>query len=132
MATISKYYKKSITDALAALSPGLKCCLMANTHTISASQQYYSDVSANECSGSGYTTGGILLTTPASSQVGDNAKFTAANTVYSGVTVTARYAVVYNPTSGLIVAQYDLGGDKACSGGTLTLTWNAAGMLTVS
>jgi hypothetical protein len=130
MATISKYYKKTITDALAAAT--LRVCLMKNTHTISASNQYYADISANECTGAGYTAGGVLLTVPASSQVGDNAKFTGANTVFSAVTLTARYAVVYNSATGAIVSQHDLGGDKAVTGGTLTLAWNVNGILTVS
>jgi hypothetical protein len=132
MATISKYYKKTLTDALAALSPALKCCLMKNTHTISASDHTYAGISANECSGAGYTAGGAALQTPASTQVGDNAKFTAANTAWSGLTTTARYAVVYDPTTGNVVSEHDLGGDKACTGGTLTLTWNAAGILVIS
>ena len=134
MATISKYYKKTLTDALAALSPTLKVCLMLNTHPYAnaASQEHYSDISINECSGAGYTAGGIALTTPASSQVGNNAKFTAASAVFAGVTLTARYAAVYDPTTGHIVSQHDLGGDKACTGGTLTLTWNASGILTIS
>jgi hypothetical protein len=132
MATISKYYKKTFTDALAALSPALKCCLMKNTHTISASSEHYADISANECTGAGYTAGGTALTTPASSLVANNAKFTAANTVWAAVTVTARYAVVYDPTTGHIISQHDLGGDKVVTGGTLTLAWNASGILTVS
>jgi hypothetical protein len=130
MGTISKYYKKTITDALAAAT--LKVCLMKNTYTISASNQYYADISANECSGAGYAAGGILLSIPSSSQVGDNAKFTALPAVFSGVTLTARYAVVYNNSTGAIVSQHDLGGDKPASGGTLTLTWNSSGILSVS
>ena len=132
MATISKYYKKTLTDALVALSPPLKCCLLLNTFTIGAGHQHYSDVSAWECSGAGYTAGGAALTTPASSLVGNNAKFTAAATVWTGLTTTARYAVVYDPTTGNIVSEHDLGGDKACTGGTLTLTWNASGICVVS
>jgi hypothetical protein len=132
MATISSAYKLTMTAALAALTPALKCCLMLNTHTIAASQEHYAAISGNECTGAGYTAGGVALTTPASSAVGANAKFTAANTVFSAVTVTARYAVVYDPTTGHIVSQHDLGGDKVVTGGSLTLTWNASGILTVS
>jgi hypothetical protein len=64
--------------------------------------------------------------------VGNNAKFTAASAVFAGVTLTARYAVVYDPTTGDVVSEHDLGGDKPCSGGTLTLAWNASGILTIS
>jgi hypothetical protein len=134
MATISKYYKKTITDALQVLTPALKCALMLNTHPYAsaASQEHYADISANECTGVGYTAGGVALTVPSSTQVGDNAKFTAAATAFSGITLIARYAVVYDLTTGHIVSQHDLGGDKNVSGGTLTLTWNASGILTVS
>ena len=134
MATISKYYKKTITDALAALAPALKCALMLNTHPYAnaVSQEHYADISANECVGTGYTAGGIALTTPASSQVGNNVKFTAAVATFTGVTITPRYAVVYDPTTGHIVSQHDLLADRPCAGGTITLTWHANGILTVS
>jgi hypothetical protein len=130
MATISKYYKKAITDLLA--TKPLYCCLMKNTHTISAGDHYYADISANECSGTAYTAGGIPLSTLASSQVGDNAKFTAASAVFAGVTLTAMYAVVYDVITGAIVSEHSLGGDKAVTGGTLTLVWNTNGILSVS
>jgi hypothetical protein len=130
MAIISKYYKLGLTDAMAILS--LKCALMKNTHTMSASNENYADISANECTGAGYTAGGVALGTLTSTQVGNNAKFTAANAVFSGVTVTARYAVVYATVTGHIISQHDLGGDKAATGGTITLTWSASGILTIS
>jgi hypothetical protein len=130
MATVSKYYKKSITDGLTAKT--LKCCLLKNTHTMSASSHYYSDISANECTGTGYTAGGILLTTLSSSQVGDNASFTAASAVFTGVTVIAHYACIYDSVSGAIIQQVDFNGDKTCDGGQLTVTWSANGILTVS
>ena len=130
MATVSKYYKKAITDLLATKT--LFCCLMKNTHTISAGDHFYADISTNECSGTGYAAGGILVTVPASSQVGDNAKFTATSAIFTGITLTAMYAVIYDVITGAIVSQHSLGGDKAVTGGTLTLNWNSAGILTVS
>jgi hypothetical protein len=130
MATTSKYYKKTITDLLATKT--LYCCLLKNTHTLGAGDHYYADVSADECSGVGYTAGGALMTAFVSSQVGDNAKFTAANIAWHIATFTARYAVVYDYTTGVIVSQHDLGGDKPVAGGTLTLLWNASGILTAS
>jgi hypothetical protein len=132
MATIASAYKLTFTAALAALNPPLKCLLMKNTHTIAASDDDYADIIANECSGAGYTAGGVALTTPASSAVGANAKFTAATTTFSAITLTARYAVIYNPTTGKIISQHDLGADKSPAGGSIVITWHASGILTVS
>ena len=130
MATISKYYKKDVTDAIAAKT--LKCVLLLNTFTLGAGHANYAAISAWEVVGAGYTAGGKALTTLASTQVGDNAKFSADNVQWTGLTVTARYAAIYDTVSGRVISEHDLGGDKAVSGGTLTLTWNASGILTVS
>jgi hypothetical protein len=135
MATISKYYKKTITDLLATKS--LKVALLKNTFTLGAGHQYYTDINgAFEVAGTGYTAGGNALATLASSPVGDNAKFTAAATTFAAITLgagnAARYAVVYNTADNTIISEHDLGADKSPSGGSLIITWNASGILTVS
>jgi hypothetical protein len=135
MGYISKYQKKEFTDAIAAEGTAnkLKIALFTSSHPYASapSQQKYSDIIANECSGAGYNAGGILLTGVTSALTGDNAKLTANNVVYTPITTIARYAVVYNTDTSLIRGQYDLGGDKNVSGGTLTVTWNAGGLLTL-
>jgi hypothetical protein len=133
MATISKYYKKTITDLLATKT--LYCALLKNTFTLGAGHEHYTDINATyEVSGTGYTAGGVALATLASSQVGDNAKFTAATTTFSGLTLAsaARYCVVYDSVTGHIVSEHDLGADKNPSGGSIVITWNASGILTIS
>jgi hypothetical protein len=133
MGTVPRFIKRAEADYWAGRT--LKCILLTNAHTINAgTQQYYADISANECVGGGaYTTGGILVTTGLTSGYsGNNAYVDTMDASYPGVTLTARYAAIYDSATGSIMAQYNLGGDVTCTGGTLNLTWNASGILTIS
>lgn len=135
MAVIPKYYKKEITDDLQVEGSAgkLKVALFNTNHPYgsAASQETYAGIIANECSGAGYSAGGVLLTGTDSSYSGDNTKFTADPTIFSNVTVSAMYAVVYNTDTGLIRGQYSLGVIRNVTAGTLTLTWNAQGLQAV-
>ena len=128
---VPKFYKKEITDALAAET--LKVALMKNTYTPSANtDETYSGISAHEVTSSNYTAGGATLASQASAYVDTtNAAFDAANVTWSNVTFTARYAVIYETTGGKIRDIKDLGGDKPVAAGTFTLSWNADGILRV-
>ena len=128
---VPKFYKKEITDALAAET--LKVALLKNTYTPNANEhQLWSNVSAHEVTSSNYTAGGALLTNPSSAYINTtNAAFNAASVTWNNVTFTARYAVIYEITGGKIRDIKDLGGDKPVAAGTFTLSWNASGILRV-
>jgi len=135
MATFSKYYKKEITDAVATEGTAnkLKLALFTTAHPYAnaSTQEHYADISANECTGAGYTAGGKLLTSVASTNAGDKARLTADNVVWNAITVSARYAVLYNTDTGHIRAQYDFGSEKSVTAGTLTLAWSAFGVFEI-
>ena len=135
MATIPKYYKKEITDGLATEGTAnkLKLALFTTAHPYAnaVTQEHYADIVYNECSGTGYTAGGKLLTSVTSLNVGNVARLTADSVIWTSVTVTARYAVLYNTDTGHIRAQYDLGSERTVVSGTLTIAWNASGVLEV-
>ncbi|OMC55363.1 hypothetical protein A5747_13295 [Mycobacterium sp. IS-836] len=99
--------------------------------------RYKSDVT-NEITGTGYTAGGVSMTsiqitynatTNTITIDGDDAQWTSA-------TFTARYAVIYDTTpSGdsarPLIGYVDFGADIAVSAGTFTVSWDAAGFGTV-
>lgn len=100
---------------------------------LSADTTQYTSV--GECVGTGYTAGGIVLTrlgVLADSGVGF-ASF--ANAVFTGVTLTARGALIYNttpsangnsgPLTNPAVCVLDFGEDKTVTGGNLTITFPA-------
>lgn len=127
--SIPRAYLKEITDTLAAET--LKVALFTNLtgyDPLTASTYAVLAGTATEVSnaGTGYTTGGIALTTKVSSNLATNgAKFTADNFSLSGATFTCRYAVLYNSSNGKIRLIKDLGSDYPVSSGTFTLTWDA-------
>jgi acyl-CoA reductase-like NAD-dependent aldehyde dehydrogenase len=130
---ITKFYKKEITDALAAET--LKVALFTSSYTPSANtDELYSGLTGEVSdSGTGYTTGGATLASKASAYIETtNAALDAADASWSAATFTARYAVVYNTADSKIRAVYDFGVDKVATGATFTLQFHADGLLKVS
>jgi hypothetical protein len=61
----------------------------------------------------------------------------AVDTAWTGSTITARYAVIYNSTPGTdatrpLIAYVDFGADVSTTAGTFTITWDAAGLVTLT
>lgn len=112
----------------------LKVALVTSSYTPSAAHTIWADVSANEvATGSGYTTGGIALTTPvvAASNIDYD------DLVWTALTKTFRYAVCYKSGSGggltnplLWYALLDTTpADVVSSGSNYTIQWNATDKL---
>jgi hypothetical protein len=59
----------------------------------------YSDISANEVSGTGYTAGGQAMTSVAFTVAGTGGKFTSAAPSWSNATLTAKYLVIIDQTN---------------------------------
>jgi hypothetical protein len=93
----------------------------------------------DEFDGSGYTTGGVALTSEAVTEDGANnrGEFDAADAVFTSVGAGTRqiagalvYKWVTNFTSSIPIAWIDTGGfPVTANGGTITVTWNAEGIL---
>lgn len=129
-----KFYKKEITDALAAET--LKLALFTSAYTPNANtDELYSSLTGEvSASGTGYTTGGIAVSSGLTSGYVDttNARLDADDLSLASATFTARYGVLYNTTDSKIKAIFDFGGDKVVTGGTFTVVWNSSGLLKVS
>lgn len=120
---------------------GIKCAIVTGAYTLDQNlHDFWSDVSANEVSGSGYTAGGNVMTGGAATvsggglvtvDIGDPATWTQNASGFSN----GRRAIVYHDTgvaatSRLIGFSNDFGADKGNVDGDFSITVNAAGLFT--
>ena len=114
----------------------IKVALLDNNHSFNADDNTWSDVSANEISGTGYTAGGEELTNKSVTQddTNDKAVFDADDVSWSSATFTAYHAVLYDDSlaSDDLICSIDFGGAKSVSSGTFTIQWDADGIITLS
>ena len=112
----------------------LYCALMNSTYTFNAAQTTWSSISSTEISvATGYTAGGAALTSLVVSSVGGVPYFSATNQAWASFTGSPYHAVIYDTSvSSNIVCAIDFGGIQTVSAGTLTLSWNASGIVTLS
>lgn len=147
MAVTAHTYTK-LADSLATKKitlPGdtIKCMLLS-AYTVGTQQdtaQFVSDVLAagTEASGTGYSAGGVTLTSVTWTVSGHvyALKGTIPAWTTTGGSLAAAYAIFYDATPGTnatnpVLCFWDLGGTQTSSNGTFTLTQNAAGILTVT
>jgi hypothetical protein len=98
---------------------------------------FVSGIDADEVSGAGYTAGGKQLTTPTATLDSPSHTwvYTADDLVWAGCSFTFQYAVIYRlvgsatPDDDNLIAYIDFGDDRVLSSETLTLDWNAAGII---
>lgn len=110
----------------------IKVALMNNSHTFTAGNTVWSNVSANEASGTNYTAGGATLAgqtvTTAATTIWD-----ANDVTWSTVTITAYHAVVYDVTNtNSLICSFDFGGAKTATAGTFTIQWDVNGLITLA
>lgn len=142
-ATVYNSYKAKLLDSSTKISlptDTIKLALVTSSYTPNIdTHDFWDDVSANEASGTGYTAGGSTLTTPAvtTDTTNDKGKFTADTVSWTiSSSLTARYAVLYKSTgtasTSPLIAYIDFGGNVTLAAGTLSVTWNANGTVTVA
>ncbi len=94
----------------------------ANPYTTASTQ--YTTGSANQVSGTGYTTGGNTLNNPVVANQSNVATLTFDQTQWTSATFGAAFAAIYNNSaSDKLVVVLDFGGTKSCSNGTFTITF---------
>mgnify|MGYP007072824409 FL=1 len=98
------------------------------THTVKA------DLTGEVATGSGYTTGGATLASKTYSVSSLVTTFDAADTTWTALTKTHRYAVILDDTpttpADPLIGWVDTGGDQSNAGTDLTYQWNASGIFT--
>ena len=99
--------------------------LGGTSSTMDATVTAYSSSASNEVSSSGYTAGGGALTNVAPSLKSTSTATTQFSPLtFSGVTLTARGALIYNDTnSDKAVCVLDFGSDKSASSGAFTINF---------
>ena len=115
-----------------------KLALYTSAATLDSSTTVYT--STNEVDASGqYTTGGGILVNSGTQQVGGVAFCDFADLSFTGVTLTARGALIYNTSATVAnaaVAVLDFTTDKSASDGTFTIIFpadtSAAAILRIS
>lgn len=110
----------------------LKVALLDSSHSFTATNTVWTDVSANQISGTGYTSGGATLANGAVTEAATT-KFDADDVSWTSGSFTTAHAVIYDSTvSDNLIASIDFGGDQTVASGTFTIQWDADGIITLS
>jgi hypothetical protein len=104
----------------------IKIALFTSSASIGAATTAYS--TSNEISGTGYSAGGVALTSQVVSTSSTTAYFDAADPSWTSASFTANGAIIYNSTnSDKAIAVLAFGGDFTVAGGTFKIIFPAAG-----
>jgi len=111
----------------------IRVALLDNVHTFTATNNQWSDVSANEITGTGYTANGESLSSMTVTQAATT-KWDAADVAWTSATFSAYHAVVYDDTltNDDLICSFDFGGEKSVSSGTFTIQWHSDGIITLA
>jgi hypothetical protein len=134
------FLKQALNKEIDWDSDTIKVALLSSSYTPNQdTHDYYDDVSANEVTGTGYTTGGITLGSKTSTYDGTNNVIVldAADVTWSSSTITARYAVVYDDTPATagtkpLIGYVDFGSDQSSTNGNFTITWDSTGIVRIT
>lgn len=119
------------------LNDTIKVALLTSSWTPAQdTNQFWSDISANEVVGTGYSAGGATLSGKSKTYTGasNTAAFFATSPSWAGSTITARYAAIYKSTgtagTSALIGYIDFGTDVSSTAATFTITFDAAGIWT--
>lgn len=119
----------------------LKIALLDSNHAFAASSttnDTWSDVSANEITGTGYTAGGKTLTAAAVTvdNSGNKGVFDADDVSWTSATFNADHAVIYDDTvvspADMLICSFDFGGNKAVTSGTFSIVFSTDGIIAIA
>lgn len=111
----------------------IRVALLDNSHSFTAADNTWSQVSTNEISGTGYTANGEALANKAVTQAATT-KFDADDVTWSTGTFTAYHAVIYDDTltNDDLIASFDFGGAQTVTAADFTISWNSSGIITLA
>lgn len=117
----------------------IKVMMTTSLYTPDQDLHDYKDDVTNEVSGTGYTAGGEALTskTLVYSGVTNTVTYDAADVTWSGSSITARYAVIYDATPATdatrpLMGYVDFGTNYTSVNGAFSISWAATGIFTVT
>lgn len=102
------------TDAVDFINDTIKVAAMTNSYMPASTDEYFSDISTNEASGSGYITGGYTLVNKSSAPQDDFTIWAADSIEVTNVLIPdLRYFVVYKdtgtPSTSKLISYEDVG-----------------------
>lgn len=134
-----KFFNSAFTKKVDLSADTIKVMLCTSSYTPDQDTHDFKDDVSAEVTGTGYTAGGATLGSPALSYTGgtNTLAFDGADVSWAASTLTARYAVVYDSTPGTdatrpLIMYVDFGTDVSTTAGTLQLTWDSAGLCSVT
>lgn len=134
------YKTAAMKGLIAPLTDTIKIALLTSSYTPDIdNHKNFSDVVAQESSGTGYATGGNTLgsVTVTEDDVNDRAVLDAADTQWTTSTIAnARYAVIYkstgNNSTSTLIGYIDLLATKSSVGDTFYIQFDALGIFTLT
>ncbi|MFF0808829.1 hypothetical protein [Streptomyces albogriseolus] len=110
------------------VNDSIKVALMKTSYSPSVNNHNkWADISANEVTGTGYTSGGVALASKTCTYSTSKFAWTldAADTTFPNVSVTFRYAVIYDDsvTDKPLLGYIDFGSGQTATAEDLTLEW---------
>lgn len=117
-------------------SDTIKCLLTTSSYTPDQDTHQYRSSVTNEVTGTGYTAGGVTLGSKTVGYTSGTNTFAldAADSTFSTVTLTARYAIIYKDTGSSatspLLGYVDFGANQSPSAQNLVLQWDSAGIFT--
>lgn len=125
---------KGLINNLADAATTIKVALLADTYVPDqGNHDNWGDVSADEVTGTGYTSGGQEITTKSVVDNAGTAVFDGDDILWASSTITARYAVIYDDTPAAaadkkLIGLIDYEAVKQSTGGDWEIQWNASGI----
>lgn len=113
----------------------IKVALMDNVHAFTAENDVWTDVSANEITGTGYSSPGQNLANQATSidDTDDEGVFDGDDIQWTSASFTAYHAVLYDDTvTDDLILSIDFGGAQTVTSGTFTIQWATEGILNLT
>lgn len=111
--------------------------LTTSSYTPNQDTHDFEDDVTNEVTGTGYTAGGVQLTSDDFTQSANVLTWDSDDPSWTGASFTSRISVYYGKLGGAssadpLVNWVDFGGDETVSSGTFTIQQNASGIATVT
>jgi hypothetical protein len=86
--------------------------------------------SVSEVTGTGYTAGGVTLSSVSVADSGLVTTFSCANPTWTGVTISIAYALFYDTTFDQCLCYWDFGGTQSFTAATFVLSISGSGLIT--
>jgi hypothetical protein len=131
------YWQSLNNKEINLLSDTIKLMLATSAYTPNRGTDRYQSAVTNEVVGTGYTAGGATVGSMANSIATNIYTITGANVSWPSATFTCRYGILVDATPATaatrpLIGYVDFTTDQSPSNGTLSVTWNASGIGTVT